>query len=151
MSKPSEIETPPMSLRRENDRQLARVYTVHGVVVGGALLLKVGAYPVCLSLNMDFEAAACWLQPVPMFIVAAALWYGWRGARWLSVCLPVLISLACIERLLWLFGLSVPRYRDPFALFGDLQMANIPGAIIFAIVTACNMHSEAKAGRTPDH
>ena len=142
MTNLSDINAPAMSLRRQNDRQLARCFAVHGVLVGGFSGSDCRRSPVCLTLNTDFESAACLLQPLPMFIVAAALWYGWPGARWLSVCLPVLIALGCIERLLWLLGLSVPRYRDPFAIFGDLQMTNIPGATVFAIVTAYNILSE---------
>jgi hypothetical protein len=147
MTKPSDLETPSMSLWRENDRQLARCYTIHGVLVGGVLCLIVANNPVGTTMNRNFESAAALLQPLPMFIAAAALWYGWRWARWPSVCLPLLVALCCIERLLWLFGLSIPRYRDPFAIFGDLQMVNIPGATIFAIVTAYNMLWEPPISR----
>jgi hypothetical protein len=132
MTKPSDIETPPMSLRRENDRQLARFYTIHGFLVGGVLfvMMAIGSQ----AARDDTGLWATLVQPVPIFIAAAALWIGWRGARLLALSLPFLIALCCIERLLVLFGLSVPRYRDPFAIMGDLQLMNIPGATAFAMI-----------------
>jgi hypothetical protein len=153
MTKPSDIETPPTPLQRENDRQLARCYAIHGVLAGGFLFFWVGIATQAARTSMegDLMFAATLLQPVPMFITAAALWYGLPWARGVSICLPLLIAVCCIPRLFLLFGPNVEWDHDPFLIIGDLQMVNIPGAIIFAIVTACNMHLEAKAGRPPDH
>jgi hypothetical protein len=138
-----------MSLRRQNDRQLAPFYTIHGVLVGGALfvVMAIGSQAARTTLDGYMGLAAALVQPLPMFIAAAALWHGWRWARLLSLWLPLLILLFCLPRLEVLLGLSVPRDRNPFAIFGDLQLMNIPGATVFAIVTASNMLPEARTGR----
>jgi hypothetical protein len=134
-----------MSLRRQNDRQLAPFYTIHGVLVGGLLFVVMAIGSQAARDYMGLWATL--VQPVPMFITATALWNGWRGARLLALCLPFLIALCCIERLLVLFGQSVPRYRDPFAIMGDLQLMNIPGATAFAMIAAGNMLRETRTGR----
>jgi hypothetical protein len=141
MTKLSDIKAPAMSLRRQNDRQLAPLYTIHGVLVGGVLFVVMAISSQAARTTVDgcMGLAAALVQPVPMFIAAAALWHGWRSARLLSLCLPLLIVLFCLPRLEVLLGLSVPRYRNPLAIFGDLQMMNIPGATVFAIVTVYNM------------
>ena len=145
MTEPSDLESPSMSARRQNDRQLAPFYTIHGVLVGGVLFVITA---IGSQAARDYTGQwATLVQPVPMFITATALWNGWRGARLLAICLPFLIALCCIERLLVLFGLSVPRYRDSFAIMGDLQLMNIPGATAFAMITVGNMVREAKARR----
>jgi FtsH-binding integral membrane protein len=142
MSKASDQETPSMSTWRENDRQLARFYAIHGVLVGGVVFVMVAINSQAAQIDLNWLLLVMLFQQMPMILAAAALWYGWRGARLLVIVLAFVIALSYR-------GHSTPRTRnDPVAIFCDSQMYNVPGAAVLAIITAGTTLWDITIGRS---
>jgi len=127
-------------------------YGIHGVAVGGFffLVILVNSQGAGSAAEANEVLAAAILQPAPMFAAGCALWFGWRWARLLALFLPVVIAICYLGRSAWPPGTVRPDMPPFFPFyFCVLQVKNLPGASVLAILAAGVLLRDAMTGRPP--
>ena len=135
---PLDPSMPPVRESRSHP-VLAGCYGIHGAVVGGLQCLSTVTSFQAMTPDRDMDAllTALILQPVPMFIVALALWLGWRWAWLLAVSLPVVLAISYVTLVAPYLAVRMPPHAVAFQFYiFAIQTSNIPGATILAIFTA---------------
>lgn len=117
-----------------SSRILGWCYGIHGVLIGGFLffVVLVNSHGARSAAEAGQAIVAALLQPVPMFVAAAAFLLGRRWARPLAMLLPVAIALCYLGR----FAGGPNSPHDFLFYFCALQLKNIPGATVLALVAA---------------
>ena len=135
---------------RWSDRILGLLYGIHGIAVGGSFLMVVlvNSQGARSAAEANAAIAAAIMQPAPMIVAGCALLLGWRRARLLAVFLPAIIALCCLGRLAWPSESVRPAVPPFFPFyFCVLQVKNIPGASVLALVAASLMLLSPGTGR----
>jgi hypothetical protein len=133
------------------DRILGVCYGIHGIAVGEFffLVILVNSQGAGSAAEASQVLAAAVLQPVPMFVAGFALWCGWRWARLLALFLPVVIAICYLGRSAWPPGTVRPDVPPFFPFyFCVLQLKNIPGASVLALIAAGFLLRDAIIGRS---
>jgi hypothetical protein len=137
-----------------SDRILAVCYGTYGVAVGGFFFLGglIGTQGAASATQATAMVAAAALMPVPMLLTALALGLGLRWARPLAALLPAILEIYFLAVSYsmdqsigdsWVHLARRPAAYQFLAYYGDIQMANLPGAAVLALVTQFLMIQDA--------